>query len=104
MMENEQKEVKVVGYTWWIGAIIGVIIGLANSDSRYVDSQPVIEAFKWGLMWTIFGAIIGYIIDQTRTSTVVKNISENIELGMHEENTPSAIIASWSKEYKNKFY
>lgn len=83
-MENEQKKVKVINYTWWVGAIIGIIIGLANSDSQYVDSQPVMEAFKWGLMWAIFGAIIGFIIDQTRTSTVVKNISENIEIQKKE--------------------
>jgi hypothetical protein len=99
-MENEQKEVKAISYTWWIAMIIGIIIGLTNSDSRYVDSQPIAEAFKWGLMGALFGSLLGYIIDQTRKSTVVQNISKTIENQKMDKELRSGVQNSM-KNYQN---
>jgi len=78
-MENNQKEIKIISYTWWIFMIIGIIIGLANSDSRYIDSQPFAKALSGGMSGALIGALIGYVIDQIRKSALVKEVSQNIE-------------------------
>lgn len=92
-MEKEQK-VKAISYTWWIVMIIGAIVGLANSDSRYVDSQPVVEAFKGGIMGALLGALIGYVIDQFINSNdgerrSEKNKNETLEQNLKNETRAS---------------
>lgn len=99
-MEKEQKEIKTINYTWWIAMIIGAIIGLANSDSRYVDSQPVVETIKGGVMGALFGALLGYIIDQIRKVPEVQNISEKIENKKNEIKLKNETKASL-RSYEN---
>lgn len=92
-MANEQK-VKAISYTWWIGMIIGAIVGLAYSDSRYIDSQPVMEAFKGGFFGALLGALLGYLIDQISNSTGSVNISEKFENKSLEQNLMNETQAS----------
>jgi hypothetical protein len=51
------SKIKVASYTWWIFSIIGLVIGLANSDARYKDSQPI----AMGLVGIVNGAWIGWL-------------------------------------------
>ena len=59
--------------------VIGIIVGLANSDSRFRDSQPLAFAFIGATNGAVLGAIIGFIIDQIRKSPAVKSASNKIE-------------------------
>lgn len=73
------KKIKVIRYAWWIFMIIGIIIGLANSDSRYRDSQPIAMALVGAINGALFGVLIGFLIDQVRKSTIVKKLAQSIE-------------------------
>lgn len=78
-MENNQKQIKVINYTWWLFMILGIIIGLAKSDSRYIYSAPSTYALIGASNGLVFGALIGYLIDQIRKSSVVQKVAKNIE-------------------------
>lgn len=70
---------KIAHTTWWVFAIIGIIIGLINSDSSYRDSQPIAYAFIGLVNGALIGWVFGYIIDLAKNSSTVQNISKKIE-------------------------
>lgn len=75
----EKNNQKIAHTTWWIFSIIGVIIGLINSDSSYRDSQPIAYAFLGLVNGALIGWFFGYIIDQIKNSSTVQHISKKIE-------------------------
>ncbi|WP_431130113.1 hypothetical protein [Flagellimonas flava] len=78
-MEGEKKKVKFISYTWWIFMLIGIIIGLASSDSRYKDSQPIAFAFIGATNGALIGALIGYLMDKAQNSNIARKLNESIE-------------------------
>ena len=75
----EKNNQKIAHTTWWIFSIIGVIIGLINSDSSYRDSQPIAYAFMGLVNGALIGWVFGYVIDQIKNSSTVQNISKKME-------------------------
>ncbi len=75
----KDKKTKVINYTWWIFALIGIIIGLVNSDSSYSDSSPLAFSLMGAINGALIGLLIGYIIDKIISSDTAKNVSKTIQ-------------------------
>lgn len=72
-------KVKVASFTWWIFSLIGLFIGLANSDAQYVDSQPIVMGFVGIVNGALIGWLFGFIIDKIKDSRAVQNIFQKVE-------------------------
>lgn len=72
----ENARIKIIHYSWWIGGIIGIIIGLSRADGR-INTYG--NMFIGGLMGGIVGGcILGYIIDLIKDSETAEKIAKKI--------------------------
>lgn len=62
-----------------------MFIGLANSDSQYVDSQPIVLGFVGIVNGALIGWLFGFIIDKTKDSSNVQSILQKIEDSKNEK-------------------
>lgn len=92
--DSNTTEFKFTNNLWWICMIIGIIIGLINSDSRYIDSQPLMEGFKGAVIGALLGKLLAYIIDQIKESPVAKTVIESVEKKIEEEQIKKEVKSS----------
>jgi len=93
-MKREKTKVKFIRYTWWIFMLIGIMIGLANSDSRYKDSQPMAFIFIGAINGAAIGALIGYLMDKAQNSKMARKLNENIQSHKAEQELNKNIRSS----------
>jgi len=72
-----KSNLKIAQYSWWIGGILGLFIGLAKADGRINGyGMMAFAGVTNGIVW---GWLLGFIIDKIKVSTPVQTISQKIE-------------------------